>query len=240
MRQMIRRVIVLISLMLFPLTFNYFSPYISIDGALIGVITGSLLIFIIQLISAIFLGRLWCAWLCPVAGLGEAVKGINNKNVKVKKLKIVRYFVFSLWFTLLVFAFIMAGGIKGINPWHLTESLISIDEPIKYITYYLVLAIIFLTTILLGRRGFCHSLCWMSPFMVFGQWLGAKLRIPRLKIASEADKCINCLKCNRVCPMSIDVREELKIGHVASSDCINCCECVDVCPKGVLKVKVKG
>lgn len=68
MRQKIRRLIVFISLFLFPVTLNYLSPYVSIDGALSGIVSGSVVVFLVMFISGLFLGRAWCGWVCPIAG----------------------------------------------------------------------------------------------------------------------------------------------------------------------------
>jgi polyferredoxin len=58
---------------------NFVSPYLIIDGSARGVITGSFLVFALMFASAIFLGRLWCAWVCPGAGLMEAAFMVNNR-----------------------------------------------------------------------------------------------------------------------------------------------------------------
>ena len=71
MRQKVRRIIIFSMFFLFPLTLNYLSPYVSIDGAFSGVIAGSVLVFAFQFLTGIFFGRAWCAWFCPVAGLSE-------------------------------------------------------------------------------------------------------------------------------------------------------------------------
>ena len=139
MKQKTRKIIIFISLLAFPVTLNYFSPYVSVDGAFIGVITGSVIVFLLQFLSGLIFSRSWCGWFCPVAGIGEVCKEINNKNVNIKKLRIIRYSVFFVWFLFLVSGFILAGGINSIDPFHLTERVVSVDEPIKYITYYMVL-----------------------------------------------------------------------------------------------------
>ena len=238
MRQKIRRTIVFISLLLFPVTMNFFSPYVSIDGAFQGIVAGSVFVFVLQFISGIFFSRVWCGWLCPVAGLSEYCLTINNKPVSAHKLRIIRYAIFTVWFCILVAGFVAAGGIKGIDPLHLTERFISVDEPFKYITYYLVLFIFFGLTIWIGKRGACHSICWMSPFLTAGTWVGKKLHIPQLRIRTTPNACIDCLKCNQKCPMSIDVHTQLKTGEIKSLDCIICGECVDSCPKKVLKFNI--
>ncbi|NTU88475.1 MAG: 4Fe-4S binding protein [Actinobacteria bacterium] len=235
MRQKTRRVIIFIALFLFPLTLNYFSPYVSVDGAFKGIVSGSLIFFLLLFISGIFFSRAWCGWLCPIAGISELGMTINDKPVPVRKLKMVRYSIFAVWFSLLLAGFVLAGGIKGIDPLHLTENVISVDEPLKFITYYLVLFIFFGLTILIGRRGACHSICWMSPFLLGGYTLGRLLHIPQLRIKTNPSNCIECKKCTKVCSMSIDVEGAVKSGEIASTDCVLCGECVDTCPKNVLE-----
>jgi len=235
----LRKAMVIISLLLFPITLNYFSPYVSIDGAMSGIISGSLLVFLFMFLTAIFFGRAWCGWICPMAGLSEIALVVNSKNVNVKRLKIVRYSIFAVWAGFIIAAFIMAGGIKGIDPLHLTENVISVDEPIKYIVYYGVLAIFVILTFAIGKRGACHSICWMSPFLVAGYKLGRIMKIPQIRIKADSLKCIECNKCNKKCPMSIEVSSKGKEGYINTSDCILCGECIEVCPESVHKFNIK-
>jgi polyferredoxin len=237
MRQKIRRIILYISLALFPVTMNYLSPYVSIDGAMAGVVSGSVIVFFLLFLSGLFFGRAWCGWVCPAGGLAEICTSVNAKPVPVKKLRIIRYSIFAVWFAILVAGFVLAGGIHGVDPLHLTERVISVDEPVKYIVYYMVMLIFFVLTITIGRRGACHTICWMSPFLTAGMWLGRKLRLPQMRIKANADACIDCKLCNKKCPMSINVSEQVKGGSVRSLDCILCGECVDACPKDVLSYR---
>ncbi len=235
MRQKVRRLIVYAALFLFPLTFNYFSPYVSIDGAMAGIVSGSVLLFLLQFLSGVFFGRAWCGWLCPVAGLGEIGATVNDRRVSVKKLAVVRYCVFGVWFAALAGAFVLAGGIKGVDPLHLTERYVSIDEPWKFATYYAVLALLFILTVSIGRRGACHAICWMAPFLSAGEVLGRALHMPQLHIRSDPERCVDCGLCTQKCPMSIDVAQEIKTGRVRSLACARCGECADGCPAKALR-----
>ena len=239
MRQKIRRLIIFTALFLFPLTLNYFSPYVSVDGAMAGIVSGSVLVFLLMFLSGLFFSRSWCGWGCPVAGLSELGGAINNRSVPAKRLKIIRYTVFFIWFGVLITGFILAGGIRSVDPFHLTEQYVSVDEPIKYMIYYMILFLIFGLTVGIGRRGACHTICWMSPFLVGGYHLGRLLRFPQLRIVTEPEKCIACKACDKKCPMSIPVSSFVQEGEIASSDCILCLECADSCPKQVLKPKMR-
>ena len=237
MRQKTRKILLYVSLFLFPITMNFLSPYVSIDGAFAGVLSGSAILFLVLFVSGLFFGRAWCGWLCPAGGIAEVAQSVNAKPANAKRLRIVRYSIFAVWFGVLVTGFVLAGGIKGVDPLRLTENYVSVDEPIKYIMYYLVLGLIFVLDLALGRRGACHGICWMSPFLNAGQLVGRILHLPQMRIKSKPESCIDCKKCNNKCPMSIDVNAAVKTGSVKSYDCILCGECVDVCPKDVLSYR---
>lgn len=234
MRQKIRKTLLYVSLLLFPLTMNYLSPYVSIDGAMAGVLSGSALLFLLLFVSGLFFGRAWCGWLCPGGGMAEVCQTVNAKPVNVRRLRVVRYSIFAVWFGTLVTAFVLAGGVKGVDPLHLTERIVSVDEPVKYIVYYFVLALLFTLDLALGRRGACHAVCWMSPFLSAGMALGRLLHLPQMRIHADRSQCVGCKRCNSVCPMSVDVYGAVQTGSVKSYDCILCGACVDECPKHVL------
>ncbi len=237
MRQKVRKILLYVSLFLFPLTMNYLSPYVSVDGAFAGVLSGSAMLFCLLFLSGLFFGRAWCGWLCPAGGVAELCQTVNPKPANTKRLRVVRYSIFAVWFGVLVTGFVLAGGIRGIDPLRMTERYISVDEPVKYIVYYSVLGLIFVLDLALGRRGACHAVCWMSPFLSAGMALGRTLHLPQMRIRAKTEACIECKKCNQKCPMSIDVSAAVKTGSVGSFDCILCGECVNSCPKGVLSYR---
>lgn len=240
MRQKVRRILIYISLFLFPVTLNYLSPYISQNAAFEGIIAGSVVFFMLLFLSGLFFGRAWCAWGCPVASIGEIGATINDKPVHRRRLAILRYSIFGVWLVLLILGFVLAGGVKGIKPLYMTESVVSVDAPDRFIIYYFVLALVFVLTVAIGRRGACHAVCWMAPFMTAGDAAGRALRVPQLRIISTPAKCVGCGQCIKKCPMSIDVMSEIRSGGVKTLDCIRCGECVDACSKKALRYGVKS
>ena len=105
----------------------------------------------------------------------------------------------------------------------------------SYIIYYGIVLLIFVPAILFGKRVFCHYFCWMAPFMVLGTKLRRLLHLPGLHImVKEKNACISCGKCDRECPMGIEVSAKVAEGQICSAECIQCGACIDGCPKKVL------
>jgi len=232
MDKKIRKIINLFSLLLFPITLNFFSPYLAINGAVNGVICGSVLLFTFMFITGLFFKRAWCSWVCPMAALSDFCMEINNNRVDIKKFRIIRYIIFILWIVFLITAFFV-NGIKTINPLYLTDNGISVNMPNRYVIYYGILLLFILVNILIGKRGSCHSFCWMSPFLVGGAKLGKILRIPQLQVKFNSSTCVECGLCSKKCPMSIDISSCSELGYIDSQDCILCGECINFCKKNI-------
>ena len=80
-RQKIRRGLLVASLLLLPVTLYYFSPALSLQGATAGVASGSVLVFAGLFVSALFLGRAFCGWACPMGGLQELSARLRGRPV---------------------------------------------------------------------------------------------------------------------------------------------------------------
>ena len=161
------------------------------------------------------------------------------KPVRGKRLDWIKWVIWALWIGMIVFSFIKAGGIVKVDPLYLTESGISVDEPLKYITYYMVIAIFFGLSVFVGRRTFCHAGCWMSPFMILGRKVRNAVNTPALRLTAETEKCINCKKCTQACTMSLDVNAMVQAGKMENAECILCGKCVDTCPENVIHYAFK-
>ncbi len=59
-RQRIRRALLLVSFLLFPVTLYYFSPILIMQSASEEVVNASFLVFAAMFVSSLFVGRLWC------------------------------------------------------------------------------------------------------------------------------------------------------------------------------------
>jgi len=238
-RQRIRRLILIISFLLFPVTFYYLSPYLIIHGAWEGVVNGSFVLFILLLVSALFLGRAWCGWVCPAGGLQEICAAAKGKPAQ--RGNWIKWLIWLPWVAFIAFLAYRAGGYRIIDPWYQTDRGISLTtvEIHSYVIYYGVLGLIAGLSLLAGRRSACHHICWMAPFTILGRKIGNYFRWPSLRLRSEPEKCNSCGRCARECPMSLEVGEMAAAGRMEHAECILCGNCVDVCPRGAIKFSWK-
>lgn len=84
-----------------------------------------------------------------------------------------------------------------------------------------ILLLVFATLLIIAPRTWC-TFCPMGTLQrIMG---GSKYQ---LKL--DGDLCIDCKRCQKVCPMQLRVFELQDL-----PDCIKCGRCVDACPKDAL------
>ena len=238
-RQKIRKMLLIIALLLFPITIWYMSPYLIIQGAMEGIVTGSFVVFLLMLVGSIFWGRIFCGYFCPMGGLQDCVGFVNDKAPKQGWKNKIKYAIWLIWIVAVITSFVFRKKEITIDIFYMTDHGISITEIYNYVIYYGVIILVLIPALLCGKRTFCHYFCWMAPFMVVGSKIGKLFRIPGIHVKSEKEKCIACRKCNQVCPMSINVVELVNEKKDFGSECIQCGSCVDNCPKSALSYGFK-
>lgn len=238
-RQKIRALLLMISLLLFPLTLYYFSPALIIMGALEGIITGSFITFGLLFLGAVMFGRLFCSWVCPAGCIMEYSAHINEKTPKLGRRRWIKYVIWAVWIGIILFCFSRAGKITDIDIFFQTDYGISIAAREDYIIYYGILAVLFVPPLLFGKRAFCHYLCWMAPFMVLGIKLRRWLCLPGLHLSADSGRCTSCGICSRSCPMSLEIQQMAGSGTCEDPDCILCGVCIDRCPNKVLRYRIR-
>ena len=232
--QKLRVVTLTFSTILFPVTFYYLSPVISIAGSVVGVISGSILIFVLQLLTSMILGRSFCSWLCPAGGIQDQVGFSRTKRVTVRKIGWLKYAVWGVWLVMLLYFFRRAGGVKGVQFAFSTELGMSTTSVPALMAYSVVVLVFFLLSLIFGRRTGCHILCWMAPFMEIGRKIGFTMGLPSLRLRTNPASCVSCGRCNASCPMSLDVLKLAEKGVIADNSCILCGKCMDSCRKNAI------
>lgn len=159
------------------------------------------------IISVIF-GRVFCAHMCPAGALQELLSRIPVKKLHINNRKIpniIRALVFAAFLISVIFS-------------HNIFQYIGISSffALRFTTAAFVFAIILLVSVFV-YRPFCTFLC------PYGFVLSLSTRFGRFGL-KRTDMCINCRKCERICPTKEAGREDTK------AECYLCGRCIEVCP----------
>ena len=101
---------------------------------------------------------------------------------------------------------------------------------LKYIIgllFVIILPVIFFYVVGVGAPAFCKYICPITIFLKPASYF-ALIRVKR-----DKDKCINCKKCIKSCPMNVDMLDNSRKRKNAT-ECILCNNCVRNCPKKAL------
>lgn len=188
----------------------------------IGVILG-----IVILISTLFWGRVFCAYLCPLGTLSEAIYYVRGK---AKRLAIPRYIdrhllrakfiVFAVTVFLVISGF--AWAFIRFCPMFLTSLIPSIA--LSGVIHLTLLAILSIAL----ERFWCRYLCPFAALMIIYMKVGNLFGIKRMKVKRNLERCVDCGFCIKSCPMNIDLSES---EYINNYECIVCMKCANSCPK---------
>lgn len=169
-----------------------------------------------KIIGPIIFGRGWCGYACWTGMILDLLPYKVPKE-KRKKLGFIRYITFLLSFVFVAILFIFKfDNLSNIMFWAFI-----IGNVIYYITG------ISLAFIFKDNRAFCKYICPITIFLKPASYF-ALIRVKR-----DKDKCINCKKCIKSCPMNVDMLDNSRRRKNAT-ECILCNNCIRNCPKKAL------
>ncbi len=192
---------------------------------------------LIIMVSTVLAGPFFCGWVCPFGTLQDLVSKLTYKIKKrqmpkglQKVLAISRYALLCVTTVLTVdFVFTLMQYDARINFLSVLSGKVLTIGAYAVLGAYLLIAVFF-------ERPFCSYMCPQ------GAQYGLMSSLRPFRIIRNADSCVNCGKCDKVCPMHIDITGGK---NVTSLQCINCMSCVAACPKkgalkfGILKLSPK-
>ncbi len=191
----------------------------------------SLTIFMAVLLIALLLRKGFCGWICPVGFTSNLVEKLAQRLGLLYRLPDwLSYPLLSLKYLLLGFFFyiiVIKMSMAAIEQFSKTPYNIASDA--KMLLFFLqpttttlwVMGFLVLVSFF-SRNFWCRFLC------PYGALLGILALASPLRINRDAEKCIDCQKCTKICPASITVASKK---NILSPDCIGCGECIGVCPK---------
>ena len=186
------------------------------------------ILMILGFLLALILGPVFCGWVCPLGSFQEWISKLGKKLFKRRLnhfipekadryLRYLRYLI-AAWVIFmtaksatLVFA--------QVDPYFALFNFWSSEVAIGGL---IVLGVTILFSFFV-ERPWCKYACPYGAIQgIFNRFRVAKLR-------RNENTCIDCKKCDQVCPMNIKV-SEVKV--VTNHQCISCLKCTseDACP----------
>ncbi|MGV8089831.1 MAG: 4Fe-4S binding protein [Methanothrix sp.] len=171
-----------------------------------------LLVFATLLIIAPFRGRWFCGNLCPRGSFVDFWLAPLSRRLSIPP------FLRSMWIRIPIFIALMGFMIYRLLG---TQGVVDRIGMVFVTLCIITTSIAILFGVIIAPRTWC-TFCPMGTLQrIMG---GSKYR---LKL--DGDLCIDCKRCQKVCPMQLQVSEIQDL-----PDCIKCGRCIDTCPKDAL------
>jgi ferredoxin len=201
-------------------------------GSLNQVHPAATIVLLAIVVIAIVMRKAFCSWLCPVGFLSEYLAKLGRvlfhrrRSIQLPQwldypLMGAKYFLLGFFF----WAFLMMGA-EGIAAF--LDSPYNRVSDVKMLLFFEHMGMTGLSVfgfLILGSivlEGFwCRYLC------PYGALLGLFSFSSPVKIRRDAKTCIDCCKCDRVCPSRLPVMKKMMI---KSPECTGCMNCVEACP----------
>lgn len=184
---------------------------------LLGVFEAAVIHYLVaKILGPLFFGRGWCGYACWTGMVLDLLPYKVPKEPR-KKIGYIRYITFtiSLIFVVSLFIFKVSS----------LEDIMFYAFIIGNIIYYALG--VFLAVILKDNRAFCKYICPVTIFLKPASYFSV------MRIKCDKEKCISCHKCQRNCPMNVDMTDNSR-KRKNGTECILCMQCMENCPKKAL------
>ena len=190
--------------------------------------SAAFILMLLGLLVALLFGPLFCGYVCPLGSVQEWIGKLGRKLFPKRYGKIIpakvdralgylRYGVLAM----VLYQTAVAGKLvfQEVDPYYALFNFLTGEVALSALV---VLAVTLLLSLVV-ERPWCRYLC------PYGALLGLFNKVRIFPIRRRANTCIGCKKCDKACPMQIEVS---KSGAVRDHQCISCYRCVsgNACP----------
>lgn len=186
------------------------------------------------LLIGLILGRAVCGFLCPFGLIQELINKIPSPKLKLpRRLTRVKYFLLIVFVLILPVAteFGKPTFCEYICPAGTLEAglpLITTHEEFRDVlgnlfAWKIFILVVVMVACVFVHRFFCRVLCPL------GAIYGLLNKYSFYQINYVANKCIDCGRCRKICPLALDPTKDFD-----SAECIRCGLCKKICPTQAL------
>ena len=199
-------------------------------GTLAGVLVTVPLLMLVFTVATLFIGRLFCGYVCPLGTLQEWLYAAVNRG-KCRFRQRVPYGVhrWLKWLKYLVLLATAALAFFGAQWVYMRFCpVITLAHPSTATWVGFGMLAVIVGGGMLVERFWCRYLCPYAALMNLFMHLGNWARVPRLHITRNIKTSLECFNCLNYCPMYIDIGYNEAI---TNAECIQCRRCVRSCTK---------
>lgn len=225
-----------LTLNVLPLT----DPYILLQSVAAGYwpqATGLIGASIVVAFYALFGGRAYCSWVCPVNPVTDLAAWLRLRlgiRGGAHLSRDTRYWILGMTF--------VVSAVTGTVAWEWINPVTMLHRGLLFGggLVWAVILVIFLFDLFVMQRGWCGRVC---PVGAAYSLIGVKSTV-RIS-AKNRTACNDCADCYAVCPEPLILKAPLKGGPtgaspvVLSPNCTNCGRCIDVCSKDVFSFSTR-
>lgn len=181
----------------------------------------SVILMALVFVLAVLFGPVFCGWVCPFGTFQEWIGKLGSKifkkkynNIVPKKLdKVLRYFRYVVLFAV-VYITAKSGYLMfaNIDPYNALFTFWTGEVALQAM---IILGVTIALSLII-ERPWCKYAC------PYGALLGLSNLIRIFKIKRNSDTCISCKKCDKSCPMNINISTA---DTIKNPQCISCYEC---------------
>jgi len=181
----------------------------------------SFILMVLGLIVAVLFGTIFCGYICPFGSFQEWIGKLGrklfpkkyNRMVPSRIDRILRYLRYLVLIMVLYQTAVSAKLVfQSVDPYYALFNFFTNEVAVSA---YIALGVITVLSLFIERP-------WCKYFCPYGALLGLFNSIRIFKIRRNKSTCIGCKKCDRVCPMNIEVSEKEVI---RDHRCISCHKC---------------
>jgi polyferredoxin len=200
-----------------------------------------LTIFLAALFLGLFLRKGFCGWICPI-GLASNLAERAGKKLHIlaplpRRLDLPLSFLKYLLLGAFSWLILWNMNLQDLTAFHLSSYNLIADA--KMLHFFLHPSLTAASIMLaLTAASFIVKNLWCRYLCPYGALLGLLAFLSPFQIRRDSHLCINCKKCETVCPVAIGITAKETVRAAA---CIGCLECVAVCPqKDCLQLSLPG